>query len=203
MKSVIRVEEEKDRGLLRQVAERRLHLTFAGAMVLAAALPVLQGQTEAAPSLGLERSSFFLPGDGERNNNDYIGDFCCTGETATVRTTDGTSIGYIYHYDFSGAYNVGPSESIATSFGILVSGVSSLSDLASPRDKSSVVFHASELTRGASRSARAGELTFTVTILSARLVDNGDYYDMGSVRVRVDVSISEADRDSVSSPGTK
>jgi hypothetical protein len=36
-----------------------------------------------------------------RNNNDTIGDFCCTGETTTIRTAQGTPAGFIYFYGFS------------------------------------------------------------------------------------------------------
>jgi hypothetical protein len=42
-----------------------------------------------------------------RNNNDTIGDFCCTGETATIRTAQGTPAGFIYFYGFSGGITDG------------------------------------------------------------------------------------------------
>jgi hypothetical protein len=48
-----------------------------------------------------------VPGAGVRNNNDTIGDFCCTGETATIRTAQGTPAGFLYFYGFSGGITDG------------------------------------------------------------------------------------------------
>src|SRR5690242_16559938 len=53
-------------------------------------------------SLRLAKKSFEFPGDGQKNNNRTIGDFCCTGETAIIQTSSGSPLGYIYFYDFPG-----------------------------------------------------------------------------------------------------
>ena len=139
----------------------------------------------------LEQTSFYLPGDGVLNNNGYIGPFCCTGETATVRRSDGSPIGYIYFFGWEGqAYQVGD-RAIAPSIEILVSGAASLSDIHSEQQESKVAFLAEEMTPGASRSSEAGSLFFTVTIEKAELTthDGRTYFFMGEVAVRVDVSV--------------
>lgn len=134
----------------------------------------------AAGAQSLRQSSFYFPGDGQRNNNEQIGDFCCTGETATVYTTSGDPVGYIYFYDFRDAYNVGDT-SIAGTFGVLVSGATSLVSPGSPRQQSAVSFLASEMWRDASRSTVAGELSYTATILSAELTNDRSAFYMNSV----------------------
>jgi hypothetical protein len=75
------------------------------------------------PHLRLENSTFEFPGAGKRNNNGTIGDFCCTGETATIRTEQGTPIGFIYFYGFSGGINL-KSGAAADQLSVLVSGIS-------------------------------------------------------------------------------
>lgn len=77
----------------------------------------------------LSKTTFTLPGDGQKNKNRTIGPFCCTGETATIQTSKGVPVGYIYFYDFDGGYNLSPTKSVATSIKVLVSGAS---DLLSP-----------------------------------------------------------------------
>jgi hypothetical protein len=146
---------------------------------------------QAAHGAALQKSSFYLPGDGKRNNNRTIGDYCCTGETATVRTPDGNAIGYIYFYDFRESYNIGNNQSVAGILRILVSGISDMWNLNSTRSKHMIEFRAHELKKGASRSVTAGALRYTATILSAKhRTKNHQQYYMGSVKVRMDVGLS-------------
>jgi hypothetical protein len=136
--------------------------------------------------------SFNLPADGRSNNNGYIGPFCCTGSTATVLNLNGDPVGYIYFFSWNGqAYNYG-NTSIAPDLKILVSGLSNFSDTNSAQVQSSVDIQASEMQVGASRSTTAGSLAFTVTITNFTAVTyNGQpYYDMGTITVRVDVSLA-------------
>jgi hypothetical protein len=131
--------------------------------------------------------SFYFPGDGRRNNNKKIGDFCCTGETATVSNENGNAIGYIYFHDFKGGKFVSLTKSGASKLIIHVSGASDWSNPGSRRQKRSITFSAGELTKGMSRSVRVGALNYTATILKAKLAKNRTLYVMGSVKVRVDV----------------
>jgi hypothetical protein len=144
---------------------------------------------ETTPSISsprLDRTRFYLPGDGIRNNNQRIGPFCCTGETAIVYTNRGYPAGYVYFFGWVGqSYNVGDT-SIAPDIQILVSGLANLSKPTSQQLQNVISFRASEMRPGVSRSARAGSLYYTVTIERAKIRD-GNFFDMGSVAIRVDV----------------
>jgi hypothetical protein len=143
-----------------------------------------------APSL--ETTAFEFPGAGEPNNNRMIGDFCCTGETATVRSSQGTPMGYIYFYDYAGGINNG-SRSAATKFRILVSGTSGAAPSKLARVKSSIEFASTELEPGLSRRIIAGVLEFTVTILDVKFVNEAhSRYWMDSMRVKVNVKETSA-----------
>jgi hypothetical protein len=145
------------------------------------------------PTSMFRQTSFILPNDGKSNNNQSIGPFCCTGHTATVVGNDGYAVGYIYFYAWDGqAYNVGNNRSIAPNIKILMSGLKDLSMANSTQQESSVFFSANEMINGNSRSTQAGSLYYTATIDKANLVlqDNLTYFDMGSVVVRVDVSLA-------------
>jgi len=147
-------------------------------------------QATAKTALQLERTTFEFPGAGKRNNNQTIGDFCCTGETATVRTAQGTPVGYIYFYDFKGGINT-KSGAAADQFGVLVSGVSDSARLNAgsiSRVKSSVEFAANEMKPGLSRQVVAGVLQFKVTIEDVKFIDEvHTRFWMDSIRIKVDV----------------
>jgi hypothetical protein len=147
-------------------------------------------QTPPAFLLPVENSSFEFPGAGKRNNNGTIGDFCCTGETATIRTTQGTPIGYIYFYGFSGGINL-KSRSAADQLSVLVSGVSDPARLTAgtiSRAKSSVEFSALEMKPGFSRQIIAGALEFKVTIQEVKFIDEAhSRFWMDSIKVKVEV----------------
>ena len=98
----------------------------------------LSDKTSDKTSIVLAKGSFEFPGDGQKNNNQSIGDFCCTGETATVQTNMGAPLGYIYFYDFpGGGVLVGDgSRSAAEEFSVLVSGSRDPTRPDSPRVKS-------------------------------------------------------------------
>jgi hypothetical protein len=141
----------------------------------------------ARTALSLESETFEFPGAGERNGNRTIGDFCCTGETATVRANQRAPLGYIYFHDFDGGITNG-SRSAAIQFGILVSGISNLAQHNAVRVKSSIEFNSRELKPGLSRSTIAGALQFTATILDVQFVDEAhSRYWMDSIKVKVDV----------------
>jgi len=139
-------------------------------------------------SIRLANTSFRLPGDGQKNNNQSIGPFCCTGETVTIQTNENIPVGYIYFYDFEDAVNVSPTKSAAGKIKILVSGPSRLSQQGSQQVKQQMVFAANNYSKGQTESVQAGELRFVATLENA-VVDGsaGARFDMTSFRVRVDV----------------
>jgi hypothetical protein len=154
--------------------------------------PVLASPSFPRPSLTIESTTFEFPGAGERNNNRTIGDFCCTGETATVRAAQGTPLGYIYFHDFDGGINSG-SRSAAIQFGILVSAISNAAQPKSVRVKSSIEFNSKELKPGLSRSTIAGAMQFTATILDVQFVDEAhSRYWMDSIKVKIEVQEAPA-----------
>jgi hypothetical protein len=155
------------------------------------------GQPEASPpdggpsSLAIADPSFSLPADGAPNNNGYIGPFCCTGVTATVRGTDGTPLGYAYFFGFTNAFNENTT-SYAEGLSILISGVPSLDDPSAPQTTGEIDFASEEMKVGLSRSSQVGALLYKVTISHVDITsyDGQPYYDMGTIAVRVDVSVA-------------
>jgi hypothetical protein len=138
----------------------------------------------------LQNKTFEFPGAGIRNNNETIGDFCCTGETATLRTAQGAPVGYIYFYGFSGGITNG-TRSAAKRFEVLVSGLSDPARPAAGRVKSSIEFAASEMKPGVSRQTVAGALQFMVTIQEVQLLDEAhSRFWMDSVKIKVEVQES-------------
>lgn len=136
------------------------------------------------------RWSFELPGDGTPNDNGHVGPFCCTGETAVVKSDDGSEIGYGYFYSWKGqAYFTGPDSSGAPDVSILVAGRQDLATAWSPLEQGEIDFMADELVAGSSRSTQAGGLLFTVIVEHAELQPGpkGTVFDMGSLAVRLDV----------------
>jgi hypothetical protein len=162
--------------------------------------------TVAAPlarAKSLRQTSFHFPGDGTPNQNQQIGPFCCTGETATLRADDEKIVGYIYFYSWQGqAVNKGD-HSFAPDVEILVSGVGDLSKEDSEQVKSSIPFKASELSPGATGTTTAGVLSFKATVQNAtrETIGGVTYVDIGSLVVVVDLTLasSTSGRDSRSS----
>jgi hypothetical protein len=163
------------------------------------AAPAARVPQNAAPSaFQLENKSFEFPGAGQRNNNDTIGDFCCTGETATIRTAQGSPAGYIYFYGFSGGITNGK-RSAAKRFNVLVSGLSDPAQPASAHVKSSIDFAADKMKPGLTRKTIAGVLEFTVTIQDVQFLDEAhSRFFMDSIKIKVDVQ--EAPRAQSSAP---
>jgi hypothetical protein len=145
-----------------------------------------------APEAMAELKSFILPDDGQPNNNARIGPFCCTGDTAIVRSRRGDPIGYIYFYTWKGrSYNVGNS-SIVPDFTISVSGSADIADLDSVQIENQISFQARSLDPR-SGWVRAGDLRYRAILLDYEMRRRNDrpYFDMDSLRVRVDVEIPD------------
>lgn len=122
-----------------------------------------------------------FPGMGVRNDNQTIGDFCCTGETATILREDNIPVGYIYFY------GSGPStQPEVVKFYILVSAVPTISSPYSERVKDEIDFDAaSELFNNAKKSKIVGGLKFTVTILSVKTTGRSFFDDGLSIQVDI------------------
>lgn len=151
-----------------------------------AACPGPDGQD---PSL--VQSTFLLPFDATPNNNGFIGPFCCTGDTATITSVEGHAVGYAYFFDWKGqAYN-GADSAYAPDVQILVAGLEDVHAPDSPLVLSAIELDASEMDICGERSVKAGQLRFTMTIINVTIVpgDNADYFDMGSLEARLDVSV--------------
>ncbi|MDO3624725.1 hypothetical protein [Mucilaginibacter sp. BT774] len=122
-----------------------------------------------------------LPGMGVRNENQTIGDFCCTGETATILREGDIPVGYIYFYG-----SVPATETAAAKLQIFVSAVPSINNPNSDRVKDEIDFDAaSELFSNATKSKIVGGLKFTVTILSVRTTERS-FFDDG-LRIQIDI----------------
>jgi hypothetical protein len=155
-------------------------------------------QTPSAPTpsqhprdqeISLAKSSFLLPDDGIRMNNAKVGPFCCTGNVVIVRSPDGDPIGYIYFYSWKGqAYNV-EGGSIVPDISVLVSGPATLGNSGTDQLTSHIEFKAAHL-EPQSNWTQAGLLQYRATVLDFKL-ERGPlwkpYFDMGSLKIRVDV----------------
>ena len=117
-----------------------------------------------ATKVVLARTTFVLPGDGAKNNNQSIGPFCCTGETVTVQSSSGSPLGYVYFYDFDGGYNVSGNRSAAKTIKILVSGPTDLSAPEGSQVKDQVAFAAAGTHVGSSGTVVVGHLRYRFTV---------------------------------------
>ncbi|MDI1446784.1 hypothetical protein [Polyangium sp. 6x1] len=138
----------------------------------------------------LVQSTFLLPDEGTPNNNEAIGPFCCTGVTATIEAIEGHPVGYAYFFGWTGqAYNGGDGDSYAPGVEILIAGLEDVHDPQSALVESVIAIDGSEMDRCTERSVKAGQLRFTVTLLNVTKNHKPDYFDMGSLEARLDVSV--------------
>jgi hypothetical protein len=172
---------------LRAEPEAAMRFFIPFSLVLLATVAARAPRTAVPSTFELQSKAFEFPGAGQRNNNDTIGDFCCTGETATIRTAQGTPAGYIYFYGFSGGITNGK-RSAAKRFNVLVSGVCDTAQPASARVKSSIDFAATEMKPGLTRQTIAGALEFTVTIQDVQFLDEPhSRFWMDTIKIKVEV----------------
>jgi len=132
-------------------------------------------------------ATFAFPAAGVSNDNDYVGPFCCTGRTATVRDADGAEIGYSHFFGFDGGLNVEEGRSVASRLEIWVAGRSQLADPSSELVMAEVAFTVGELAVGETKSVAAGALEFDVVIdhVDIEQVQGAPYFDMGTVAATV------------------
>jgi hypothetical protein len=144
------------------------------------------------PKSGLLRTAFRLPGDGETHENKQIGPFCCTGETAIVRRSDGQPVAYIHFYSSKGRAQNVRGVMVVPELEIGLSSLRSIADLQSGHQLGVVSFPASELVAGASRVASVGGLHFKVSVQAAKhqTVDGKTNVEVPSVVLTVSVAPS-------------
>ncbi len=138
----------------------------------------------------LQPSSFHLPEEGTPNNNGTIGPFCCTGVTAIVQTTEGYAAGYAYFFDWEGQAFTSGETSFAPDVKILLAGLTDAHDPQSSLVTGEVVWDAGEMKFVPTKSARVGQLEFTVTIERVTFSSpDEEFFDMTTFAVRVDVAV--------------
>lgn len=144
-------------------------------------------RTSVNPSLPDRMINF--PGGGVRNNNQYVGDFCCTGETASILDNTNTTVGYVYF--FSGrnpAYNTA-NGAVMGDLEILLSGAKEFGNPQALREKGNIYFANGTIYAGAQIMTTIGRILYTVKVLDVKFeVVNGRYtgrFYMNSIKVSV------------------
>jgi len=131
-----------------------------------------QGAAAYAQPVTITRTFFVMPADGVPNNDQKIGDFCCTGRTASIVASSGTPVGYMYAFDFRDGVNFGDGTSGYGAVGLLLSGLSNSADPTSYRNQGAVWFSAGEIASGVHyKVTRVGALEFGVRVRHAALRD--------------------------------
>jgi hypothetical protein len=151
--------------------------------------PMAEEPTADTATPTLAATSFILPDEGIALNNSRLGPFCCTGTGYVVRDDSGNPLGYVHFFDLLGqAYNIDGGRSIVPGIGILVSGLADASDIYSPQIESRIELHATA-PEVATPWTEAGTLQYRAVVLGYRLhqFQSAPYFDMGELRVRIDV----------------
>lgn len=154
------------------------------------------GSCASSPSAFLAKSTFHVPDlDGEDNENGFIGYFCCTGITGTVRSRCGDAVGYFYFFSWDGsAFNTSDGDSAVTDIRLDLTGSRDVQTPRTPHDTGSVSFLAGVDEIGATRQARVGDLDYSITLERAELygsVGSNSYWRMSSLAVRYDVALTD------------
>ncbi len=144
----------------------------------------------AVQSIVLGKTVFSFPGDGKKNKNQAIGPFCCTAETATVQSSAGQAVGYIYYFDSDGGLNNIGNRTAYPNIKILVSGASDLAAPTSSQVQDSIVFTSGRSQRGDQKTVIAGRLMFIATLMTVTQSDVAPaYFDTDAMSVNVEVKI--------------
>jgi hypothetical protein len=128
---------------------------------------VAPGSTPQGPAPPARQATlvFNLPADGTSNANGYIGPFCCTGHTATVTSSGGDAIGYIYAFDAANARTIrGGADAAAPTISVLLSGVASPTNPSAGQATGAARFDAAGWSPGSVRTVSVGALTYAVTL---------------------------------------
>ena len=178
----------------------RMLVRFLLALALLALLPGCPSSVETEPQPQppqhyedgfLQPPTFHLPKDGTPNDSGTIGPFCCDGVTAVVKTTEGYTAGYAYFFYVKGQpFNSGDT-SFAPDVRIALAGLTDAHDPNSSLVTGEIDWDADEMKLIKVKSARVGQLDYTVTIEQVTLSSSseGDVFDMLTFAVRVDVTV--------------
>ncbi len=175
-------------------------LRFFIVFALLALLPGCPSSVEIEPSPSppqhhedgfLVPTTFHLPEDGTPNDNGTIGPFCCTDVTATVQTTDGYAAGYAHFYYVVGQPFTDGKTTFAPDVTIALAGLADAHDPASTLETGEISWTADEMKLLKVKSAQVGQFQFTVTVeeVSFASSSDGDLIDVGTLEVRVDVTV--------------
>jgi hypothetical protein len=145
------------------------------------------GETSEDPMLGPSKSrwSFELPSQGTKNDNKYIGPFCCTGVTAVV-TNGSSNVGYGYFFTWQGQAYTNGTDSWMPDFEILLAGADQLTEPTLELNQGEIVFVGTAIEPGSVQTANVGDLRFTATVEHVD-VNESHYIQMGTLKVRLDV----------------
>lgn len=140
----------------------------------------------------LAASHFRVPDDAERNENQTIGPFCCTGSTLTVRHVDGYAVGYLHFFFWDGnAFNL-DDFAIFPNLVIDVAGLQDVGDSTSLLVMSQVTISPESNVLQLRFPVTAGALSYTLRLTQAELYpfDDGRTYFKGStLALAADVSV--------------
>jgi len=139
--------------------------------------------------VGLPTRYVDFPGGGIRNNNQYVGDFCCTGETASILDNTNAVVGYVYFFGGKNPAYTTPNGAVMSDLEISLSGAKEFGNLQAPREKGSVYFPTSQVYVGSQIMTTIGRILYTVKIVDlkfevAKGQNTGRFY-MNSIKVSV------------------
>ncbi len=139
----------------------------------------------------IQNPTFVFPDAGEKNNNNQIGPFCCTGRTVTVRNLENEPIGYVYFYSWEGQAMTLSAEnrSIAPDLKILVSSLADLNDPYSEQIEGYIAFSAEDMMNKPVRNTTVAGLNYTAKIIDVETLKYGEdvYFYMDSPVIQIDV----------------
>jgi hypothetical protein len=137
----------------------------------------------------LPTRSIYFPGGGWKNNNQYIGDFCCTGETAPILDNSNACVGYVYFFNSKSPLYNSANGTLMSDLELLLSGSREFGNPNAPREKGSVYFRPNQVYLGAQMTATVGRILYTVKITDVKFevlngYNTGRFYS-NSVKVMV------------------
>jgi hypothetical protein len=120
--------------------------------------------------------------------NDFVGPFCCTGDTLTIEADGAGNLGYLYAYVWNTVAFNDEQTSFVQDMRILLSGATDLADLDN-QVMSWVRFRADRDGPGAVQRATVGLLRYEVTLndVTTQRFNEVPYFDMSSTDFTVKV----------------
>lgn len=153
------------------------------------------GNVQPEPESCFLKNSFDLPNDAIPNNNQYIGPFCCTGETIVVERADHVVLGYAYFYAWEGQAFMCEDGSYAPDLTILISSATPpfpKTNNASEQITDELPFAQGEVAVDAQKSMVVGGLVYTAKIINADMKDwdGAPMFNMQTLKVQLNVELA-------------